>query len=385
MTLLALLTDAYGGRGGIAKVNRDLLEAVVDLDAIERVVVLPRVVSEVVGDVPDAVDFRAEAADGMGAFVRTLGSVVVNGGYDGVICGHLHLAPFAALAAVRARVPWFLIVHGVEAWGPPHWPATQRGLTWAATKAAVRRADAFVAVSDLTRRRFAHRMGLALERGTVVPNSVDLSDFGPGPKRPDLLDRYGLRDRTVLMTLARLSPEERYKGIDEVIEALPALAESVPDVAYLVCGGGDDRERLEAKARALGLADRVVFAGYVPEEDKADHFRLADAFVMPGRGEGFGIVYLEALACGVPVVASSADASQEAILHGELGVVVDPNDQASVLEGLRTALRQPKGVPDRLDHFSHARFAQRWRSVVETVFRSGRPERRSLAPPRTSA
>ena len=368
MTLLALLTDAYGGRGGIAKVNRDLLGAIVEMDEIERVVALPRVVSEAVEGVPDAVDFRTDAAGGMGAFVRALGGVVAQGGYDGVICGHLHLAPFAALAAARAGVPWVLIVHGVEAWGPPHWPPTQTGLVWAATKAAVRRADAFVAVSDLTRRRFAARMGIPIERGTVVPNSVDLSDFGPGPTRDDLLDRYGLHGRTVLMTLARLSPSERYKGLDEVMEALPALAESVPDIAYLVCGGGDDRPRLEAKARQLGVADRVVFAGYVPEDEKADHYRLADAFVMPGRGEGFGIVYLEALACGVPVVASSADASREAVRDGRLGVVVDPDDQASIREGILDALAPPKGVPEGLDYFSQERFDERWRTVVSDIF-----------------
>jgi glycosyltransferase involved in cell wall biosynthesis len=237
-----------------------------------------------------------------------------------------------------------------------------------AALAAARRADAFVAVSDLTRRRFAARLGVPVERGTVVPNSVDVSDFGPGPKRGDLLDRYGLRDRTVLMTLARLSPAERYKGVDEVLEALPALARDVPDVAYLVCGGGDDRARLEAKARALGVADRVVFAGYVAEEEKADHYRLADAFVMPGSGEGFGIVYLEALACGVPVVASSADASREAVRDGALGAVVDPADPQSVVAGVRDALGRGRGVPDGLDHFSQERFAERWRAAVTETF-----------------
>ncbi len=368
MTLLALLTDAYGGQGGIAKVNRDLLAAVVQHDAVDRVIALPRVIPGAVEGVPEGVDFREEAAGGVGSYLRALGEAMVAGGYDGVICGHLHLAPLAALAAARGRVPWFLIVHGIEAWGPPYWPATQGAVASAVTRTAVRRANAFVAVSNLTRRRFAERMGLPVERGTVVPNSVDLSDFGPGPKREDLLDRYGLQGRTVLMTLARLSPHERYKGLDEVIDALPALADDVPDIAYLICGGGDDRARLEAKAEALGVADRVVFAGYVPEEEKADHYRLADAFVMPGRGEGFGIVYLEALACGVPVVASSADASREAVREGMLGVVVDPDDQASIREGILDALRQAKGVPDGLDYFSQARFAERWQAVVDEIF-----------------
>ena len=368
MTLLALLTDAYGGHGGIAKVNRDLLAAVIEHDAVERVVVLPRSHPEGAEAAPAGVEVRAEAAGGGAAYVRAAGAEALRGGYDGVFCGHLHLAPLAAVAAARARVPWLLLVHGTEAWGPPHWPATQGPLAMRAALAAARRADAFVAVSDLTRRRFAARLGISPERGTVVPNSVDVSDFGPGPKRPDLLDRYGLHGRTVLMTLARLSPAERYKGVDEVMEALPALARDVPDVAYLVCGGGDDRQRLEEKARALGVADRVVFAGYVPEDEKADHYRLADAFVMPGRGEGFGIVYLEALACGVPVVASSADASQEAVLGGALGAVVDPDDPASVVSGIRDALGREKAVPAGLDHFSQGRFVERWQAVVGGAF-----------------
>ena len=121
---------------------------------------------------------------------------------------------------------------------------------------------------------------------------------------------------------------------------------------------------MEAKARRLGVADRVVFAGYIPDREKADHYRLADAFVMPGRGEGFGIVYLEAMACGIPVVASSADASQEAVRSGELGVVVDPDDIDSVKRGILHALQTPRGVPEGLDYFAVSRFRERWHQVV---------------------
>ena len=373
MRLLALITDAWGGRGGIAKVNRDALTVFAGDPAVQHVTVLPRVVSEAPGPIPDGIDFRVDAAGGAGAFVREAAAEIGRGGYDGVICGHLHLAPLAALAAARAGVPWVLIVHGIEGWGPPHRAPSHGRLREATLRWAAQRADVVVTVSDLTRRRFSEWMGVAPERGVVVPNAVDLGAFGPGPKSPALLDRYGLRDRTILLTLARLPDFERYKGVDEVLAALPALAEAVPDVAYLVCGDGADRPRLEAKARDLGLDDRVVFAGYIDEAEKADHYRLADAFVMPGRGEGFGLVYLEALACGVPVLASSRDASREAVLDGELGVVVDPLDPASVEDGLRAVLARPGGVPDRLDHFSLGRFAERWRAVLDRVFADARP------------
>jgi glycosyltransferase involved in cell wall biosynthesis len=129
---------------------------------------------------------------------------------------------------------------------------------------------------------------------------------------------------------------------------------------------------LEAKAQRLGLSDRVVFAGYVPEAEKVDHYRLADAFVMPGRTEGFGIVYLEALACGVPVVASSADASREAVREGALGALVDPDDPADLKRGIREALGQQRGtVPDGLDYFSKERFTARWHRLIDDCF--GKP------------
>jgi len=138
-------------------------------------------------------------------------------------------------------------------------------------------------------------------------------------------------------------------------------------VAYLICGDGDDRLRLEQKAERLGVADRTVFAGYVPEEEKEDHYRLADAFVMPGRGEGFGIVYLEAMACGVPVVASSADASREAVRNGQLGVVVDPDDPDDIKRGIHRALDADRGVPDGLDYFSDDNFEARWHRTLRSV------------------
>jgi phosphatidylinositol alpha-1,6-mannosyltransferase len=371
MTVLALVSDAYGGRGGMAAVHRDLFAALAaDGTAVDVLSRAP--LAEAAGAPPPGVRVDAAAAGGARPFVRAWAAAVRRGRYDAVFCGHAHLAPLAALAAARAGVPFVLLVHGIEAWGPPYWPATQGRVATALTLAAARRASVVVAVSELTRGRFARRAGLPTERTTVVPNSVDLEAFTPGPRRADLAERYGLAGRDVVMTLARLSPEERYKGVDEVLGALPAVAARVPGVAYLICGGGADRARLERRAAELGVADRVVFAGYVPEDEKADHYRLADVFAMPGRGEGFGIVYLEALACGVPVVASSADASREAVRGGALGAVVDPTDQGALADAICTALEGPKGVPPGLDHFSRARFADRWRAVFAGLARTAR-------------
>src|SRR4029077_11183516 len=202
--------------------------------------------------------------------------------------------------------------------------------------ACVRYIDDFIAVSTVTRRRFLRWSGLGQDQGMILPDCVDLSIFTPGKKSPTLMARYGLQNRTVLLTLGRLATEERYKGIDEVLEILPSLAQAIPDIAYLVVGDGSDRARLEQKARELGLDDRVIFAGRISEEEKPDHYRLADAYVMPSSGEGFGIVFLEALACGIPVTGSKIDGSRDALRDGRLGILVNPADSAE----LRAAILQ---------------------------------------------
>ena len=239
------------------------------------------------------------------------------------------------------------------------------------TRNAIAQIDAFVSVSALTKRRFLDWTGLDDELGFVIPNCIDASSFSPGPKPESLLARYGLHGRTVMMTLGRLSAQEQYKGHDEILDVLPDLATDIQNLSYLIVGDGDDRPRLERKADDLGVADRVVFAGYIDESEKADHYRLADAFVMPGRGEGFGIVYLEALACGIPVVASSLDASREAVRDGDLGEVVDPRDREDLKRGIQAALSTEHGVPEGLAYFSLEAFTQRWHALVDRVFRPG--------------
>ena len=361
MRFFTLVTDAYGGRGGIAKFNRDLLDALSAYPSCREVVVLPRLLPEPIGgELPEKLTYHSEAARGKlryGFEVLRHTFDTKHTGFDLVICGHINLLPLACVAAWWKRVPLLLIAHGIEVWESSGRPLV-RGL--------LSNVDMFVSVSAFTKQRFLEWAPFDAEQGRVIPDCIDSGPYDPGPKREDLLARYGLENRTILMTLGRLSAAEKYKGHDEILELLPDLSEERPDIAYLICGDGDDRPRLEAKAWHLGVSDRVVFAGYVPEEEKAAHYRLADAFVMPGHGEGFGIVYLEALACGVPVVASRADASREAVRDGMLGEVVDPDDPSDLKRGIRAALAGERGVvPDGLDYFSKERFIERWHQVID--------------------
>jgi phosphatidyl-myo-inositol dimannoside synthase len=196
-------------------------------------------------------------------------------------------------------------------------------------------------------------------KGIVVPNAVDLGQFTPGPKRPDLVARYNLAGKSVLMGMGRLDARERYKGFDEVIEMMAAVRDQRPDLAYLICGDGSDRARLEAKAKQLGIAEAVIFTGYVPEAEKVDHYRLADCFLLAGWGEGFGIVLIEAMGCGIPAIASNLDASSEAVGDGKFGLVVDPRDRQQLFASVEQALARPKAVPQGLETFSDAAFERR--------------------------
>jgi phosphatidylinositol alpha-1,6-mannosyltransferase len=204
-------------------------------------------------------------------------------------------------------------------------------------RATLARADGVVAVSRFTRDALISLMGVDPAKITLIPNGVDLARFAPRPRQVGLMRRYGLAGHPVLLTVGRLS--ER-KGQDKVIEALPALRQTIPGLTYLLVGEGPSRPMLEAQAEALGVAENVVFAGAVAPHELVDHYALADAFIMAnrelpsGETEGFGLVFLEANACGVPVIAGRAGGSVDAVTDGVNGLLVDGEDVRSIVAGV---------------------------------------------------
>jgi phosphatidylinositol alpha-1,6-mannosyltransferase len=357
MTALVLLTDAYGAGGGIAQYNRDLLAAMASFPRIEPIVVLPRVSPNPTGAIPSAIDFRREAAGSKARWMTQLTAALGRvRSADFVLCGHMNLLTPAYLAAVRYRCPLYLMVYGIEAWQP-----TPSRLTNALTA----RLDWVLSISQTTADRFAGWAQLRDVPVDILPNAIDLGAFGPGAKDPALLKRYGLEGKTVLMTFGRLAPLE-LKGFDDVMTLLPRLLELDDKLVYVIMGDGKDRARLQDKARQLGLESRVVFTGRIEEREKAAHYRLADLYVMPSRGEGFGFVFLEAMACGIPVVASRLDGGIEAVRNGQLGVLVDPRSPDDLERGIVEGLRRARGkVPEGLEYFAVDAFTDRVHSWLE--------------------
>lgn len=415
MRIFTLVTDAFGGHGGIAKFNRDLLTALCQERAVEQVVALPRLIPESPGPLPGKLTFVSSGVGGKLRYaIAVLKSAMSCRQAALLVCAHINLLPVAFLARMFLRVgtaggrpPIALVIHGIDAWQPTRSSLVNR---------LVRRVDAVISVSEFTRQKFWDWAQPVKAQSHILPNCVDLTRFTPGIKNSDLLKRYDLAEKTVLLTVARLSAAERYKGIDEVMEVLPTLAKEIPNLCYLIVGDGDDRPRLMEKARSLGLAvtayapritqpesspfdtpsfsasngercptsadnrcpisglgsltsvPTVLFTGRISESEKVDHYRLADAFVMPGRGEGFGIVYLEAMACGIPVVASQLDASREAVRDGKLGVLVDPRQPEQICTGIQRALRENTGrVLSGLDYFSDESFQRRCVGLIAAL------------------
>lgn len=365
MRLLALVSDAFGGLGGIARYNRDLLTALAGSGA--EVVVLPRGGRADAGLLPSGVD--QHAPQGRAGFaVSAVLTAWRSGPFDGVFCGHVNLAPAAAIVAALLRLPLWLQLHGVEAWGPLT-PARR----WAADRATL-----VTAVSRHTRHRFLGLAKIEPWRIRVLPNTV-YGCFAPGPKPEFVIERHGLRGKTVLLTVGRLSAAEHGKGHDRVIAALQQLAPERPDLVYLIVGEGDDRPRLEATARAAGVADRLLFAGAVPDAELPDYYRAAEIFAMPSVQEGFGIVLLEAAASGLPVVAGNIDGSPDALADGALGRLVDPHDADALVQAIDEAIDAPPPTT-AVTRYAFANFAQRVAELANELVSSGRTGRPTTIP-----
>jgi phosphatidylinositol alpha-1,6-mannosyltransferase len=157
-----------------------------------------------------------------------------------------------------------------------------------------------------------------------VPNTVgDCFTPGDGSARRTA---WGLAGKRVLLTVARLDAREQYKGHDQVIAAIPELRARGHDVAYVVIGEGEDRSRLTEIATRIGVADRVHFVGFASQEILVQSCRMADLFVMPSTGEGFGLAYIEAMACGTHALGLAVGGAPDALGDGELGTALDRKD-----------------------------------------------------------
>jgi phosphatidylinositol alpha-1,6-mannosyltransferase len=366
MRVLALVTDGFGGFGGIAQYNRDLLTTLAQCTDIGDVVVLPRHGGAEPAALPDGVR-QLEPKAKLPFIMTAFRTALTEGPFHAVFCGHLHMAPLAAVLARVIGVPLWLQLHGVETWRP-----MGRMQRWGAEQA-----NLVTAVSRHTRRCFMRRVSIDPGRVRVLPNTFG-AGFARGPKPDYLLDRHRLRGKRVLLTVGRLADTERYKGHDEIIQVLPRLVEKQPDAVYLVIGEGNDRARLETTARRLGLQHHVRFLGMIEQHELADYYRLADVFVMPSTQEGFGIVFLEAAASGLKLIGGNCDGGLDALADGAIGVAIDPGSPDELLSAIIAALAGEGPDPTQVERFATNNFARLVCDLTRAYLGSGAAERAQI-------
>ena len=254
--------------------------------------------------------------------------------YDTVILAHINLSLAGlVLKNIFPRKEIILNTHGIEIWGP------LRGIK----KALLQKADRILAVSTFTKKTITDVHQIHPGKIMVFHNTIDPYFVLPKAfeKPPYLLDRYGLQlQNQVIFTLTRLSYSEKYKGYDKVMQIIPSLKRRFADVKYILAGKPDVREkkRLTDLKEINDIKDEVLLTGFVKDEEVTDHYLLADVFILPSRKEGFGIVFIEAMACGVPVIGGSKDGTADALQQGELGCLIDPDNQTEILEALGNIL-----------------------------------------------
>jgi glycosyltransferase involved in cell wall biosynthesis len=263
---------------------------------------------------------------------------------DIVILSHINLALIGVvIKLLRPKCQLWLVAHGIEVWRP---------LNFIKRIFLKRYCDKIICVSAFTKTQMIKIHQSDPGKCIVLNNAID-----PFIKQPDefekpeyLVNRYSLTPANqVIFTLTRLASSEQYKGYEQVIKAVGRLKQQFPGIKYILSGQYDaaEKQRIQELIKACKVDDEVILTGFLNEKELADYFLLADLFVLPSKKEGFGIVFIEALACGLPVICGNADGSTDAIRNGELGTAINVNDLDELEKTIVTYLKNPLTVAKR--------------------------------------
>lgn len=254
---------------------------------------------------------------------------------DIVILSHINLLIFAKLINLlypAKRI--ILLAHGIEIWKPL--------ASW--KKKLLGKIDIW-AVSNFTANQIQHIQQIDATNIKVLNNSLSEGFKFQKKIRPsELVKQYELQEnQQIILTICRIAATEQYKGYDMVLMALKEIIKQRPNVKYFIVGKADflEQKRIDQLIENYQLENHVICTGYVSDEEVNMFYKLADIFAMPSKGEGFGLVFIEAAANGCQVLAGNIDGSVDALLNGELGILVDPLEPAAITEALITLLNQP--------------------------------------------
>jgi glycosyltransferase involved in cell wall biosynthesis len=354
----------FSQQGGIEKFNRSFIHAGAGVSQQEAY----RFIASAMYDHAQEVDQRYIRNDlfqpgNSKKIVFVLKNILQGLRSDYVVLGHLNLALIGyAIKLLSPKTRVWVICHGIEVFEPVS------GIK----RKILQMADRILAVSTHTKNQLIKKQSLPSSRIHVFPNTIDpFFQFPEKFEQPSYLkERYGIQPgQKVLYTLTRLNSKEGYKGYDTVIEVLGVLKQEGVLLKYIIAGKSDlhEEQRVKQLIAKWNLEESVLLTGFLPDTELTDHFLLADLFVMPSKGEGFGIVFIEAMACGLPVLAGNKDGSTEALQFGQLGTLVDPDNKDEIQLRIKELLSAPKDAQQiqsqMLQYFSFEAFQRRTASL----------------------
>ncbi len=363
--VLLLMSEVFAN-GGIQRFNRTLLSAIEALD-----------VDCDLFSLNDTEETRARwygthtrirvrtFARSKPAFAAAVVRAIATGRYDEVIIGHLHFMELAVSARVFLRRPRLLLVaHGVEVWDRLH----------AARRRHLASVDRILCVSDYTARSMRSQAPeIPAERFTIFPNA--LADLWVAQMGQLARERTEAQRGHFILAVARLSRHDRLKGILTALEAFAQLPDR--SLRFVIAGNGDDLEFLRQMSKRLGVGERVDFPGAVSDAELVGLYSQCKAFVLPSGQEGFGIVFLEAMFFGAPVIAAREKGAVDVIRHEETGLLVDYGDVVGVAQAITRVLEDGE-LAARLSQaaranvtgdgcFTHAAFTRRLGKLLNDV------------------
>jgi glycosyltransferase involved in cell wall biosynthesis len=247
---------------------------------------------------------------------------------DITVFGHVHLAPLVhALRLTRPAGQNFLVVYGLDVAKPL--PFLRR------LGASVM--NTIISISEFTAGEMQRWNRISRDRFVLLPCTLD--PYYASEPVPASRHNLGLQEGKMILTVSRLDARDGFKGVDTMIRAMPSVLAQIPDAFYVVVGDGTDRMRLQSLAETLGAADHVHFAGYVPDRLLPSYYQQCDVFVLASSGEGFGIVFLEAMRFAKPCVGGRAGAIPEVVEEGLTGFLVEPGDTRGLADAMVTVLQ----------------------------------------------
>ncbi len=351
---LLLAPEIFASEGGIPRILQTYLQALAELggarDSVRLLALNDRAFAP--ADLTRFGAGRIEQSTACGRsklrFVRE--ALRLSRGSDRLICGHLFQLPVAWLARrFNPRLRYYLVAHGIEVWRPFS----------PAECLALRGAERIFCVSEFTRREVLRHCPIPEHRLVVLHNALD-------PAFPIAAGRPLAQCAPVILTVARLTYADRYKGVEHLIEAMPAIRAALPQAHLRIVGRGDDRPRLEAIRDRLGLGDAVTFVGYVDDDALTAEIQACRLFALPSRKEGFGLVFLEAMASGRPCLGANAGGVPE-VISADTGVLVEYGDVAGIARAGIAALERPwdeTAILARAHHFSYPPFKDRLAALL---------------------